>query len=229
MLLVRKSQEAARAHRRTFAGALTVLVLLTFIIRRHNGYVVPLSLAVQAVADNRLDNAIWYANQILEKRAHDPAASVLLGDIYIQKEEYDRAEPVLQNAVNAAPDNASALYLLGVVYLRTGRVQSALDITTKLLKIHAVGPKERGLFADAVNAKGEFDLAGEQYLSLDRYDDAIHAFQSALKQNPDDTRSKLGLIRAYRANGMNGEADALEKTTPEGADRNSKTGDIHDK
>jgi membrane associated rhomboid family serine protease len=214
VVLMRRSMEAAPMRKRAFACGLVVLVLFTVIVRYRNGYVVPLGAAVEAVDDNRLDDAARFANRVLEQHPQDPAANTLLGGIYIQKEEYKRAEPLLRAAVAADPQNRSALYLLGLVYLRTGRFDSTLDITTKLLKLRAVGEKERGLFADAVNAKGEFELAGDQYLSLDRYDEAINAFKSALKVDPANSRAKQGLIRAYRAKGMTSEANALEKNAP---------------
>jgi len=213
-VLTHKASEPARTRKVIFLTTVVVLLTTTLWIRYHNGYVVPLGFAAQAVADNRLNDAERYADLVLQKHPSDEEANVVLGDIYVRQEDYSRAERPLQRATAADPNNRSALYLLGVVYLRTGRVQDALDITTKLIQIGAVGVKERELFADAVKAKGEFDLAGDQYLHLQRYDDAIDAFRAALLRNPNDIRSKRGLVAAYRANGMNPQADALEKTLP---------------
>jgi hypothetical protein len=46
-------------------------------------------------------------------------------------------------------------------------------------------------------------LAGEQYLSIKRIDDAINSFKAAIALNPHDQGAIDGLASAYRARAMN--------------------------
>jgi len=212
-LLLSRGAESARLRTRVFGGGIILLAAATALVRNQNGWVVSLQVANDALAAGKLDDAARNFTMVLEKRPNDIAASLGMGQICLRKTDYSCAESFLNRTLVADPTNNYAEYLLGTVYLRTGRFDDVLEISQTLFLRGAIGPDEQVLFAAALDGKGNHALAGDRYLKLRRYDDAITAFAKALQQKTDDENSKRGLIQAYRAKGMNDEADAVEKTT----------------
>jgi membrane associated rhomboid family serine protease/cytochrome c-type biogenesis protein CcmH/NrfG len=201
----------ARQKRRLIGIAALILALSMVLVRHYNSWVIPLELAREAIEADKLDDASRYLMMVLEKRPNDVQANVITGAVYIEKADYAHAEASLKRALAVDSHNTSAEYTLGLVYLRSGRFDDALDITAKLLQRGVMGVDEQALFAAALDGKGNHVLAGDTYLDLHYYDEAIASFQKALQQKPDDEHSKQRLAQAYRAKGMNEAADALER------------------
>ena len=155
------------------------------------------------MAAGRLDEAARNYTAVLHTHPNDVSANLAMGEICLRKTDYSCAESFLKQVLTAVPENNYAEYLLGIVYLKTGRFDDVLDITTTLALQHAVGYDVQGLFAAALEGKGNFALAGDRYLKMRRYDDAIAAFTKALRRDSHDEFSKRGLAEAYRAKDMN--------------------------
>jgi membrane associated rhomboid family serine protease/Tfp pilus assembly protein PilF len=194
----------------TFPVAGLILISAMILIRHWNGYVVSLELADQALNAGKLDEALNKVMTVLAVKPNDILAKIELGNICLKKGDYICAESSLKSALSADPENNHAEYALGLVYLQTGRFDEALAAAEDLFRRKAVGYDEQALFAAALDGKGEHGLAGDHFLTFKRYDDAIASFQSALRQKPDDEHSKHGLAEAYRAKGMNDDADSIE-------------------
>jgi membrane associated rhomboid family serine protease/Tfp pilus assembly protein PilF len=217
-VLTRGIPATARARRMLqrliFSLATLILISAMTLIRHWNGYVVSLELAEQALDAGNLDRALNEVRTVLATKPNDVLANIELGQICLKKKDYVCAESSLQLALAASPENNHAEYLLGLVYLRTGRPDAALTAAKNLFRRRAVGDDEQTLFAAALDEKGEHALAGDHFLTLKHYDDAIASFQTAMRQDPNDEHALRGLVQAYRAKGMNDKAEEVERRTP---------------
>ncbi len=134
-----------------------------------------------------------------------------------QKGDEKAAIIQLKNALQLAPDNGEARYLLGTLYNETGDYQSAenelqraqeLGIAKsrllvalgeallnqgKLQKILAEITPEPGFKSDVL--AGILTVRGNAYLSLNKPKEAKDAIDAALKQQPDYAEAYLGLAR----------------------------------
>jgi len=200
----------ARFQQLTFSVAGLILISAMILIRHLNGYVVSLELADQALNAGKLDEALNKVMIVLAVKPNDILAKIELGNICLKKGDYVCAESSLKSVLASDPENNHAQYSLGLVYLHTGRFDEALAAAETLFRRKALGYDEQALFAAALDGKGEHRLAGDHFLTLKRYDGAISSFQSALRQNPGDEHSRRGLAEAYRAKGMNDEANSIE-------------------
>ena len=98
-VLTRNVVEPAKLQPRLFAAATMLLVIATFVVRRQNGWVVPLKLASEALASDRLDDASRYLTMVLEKRPNDVPANVIMGAVFLKNAAYPRAEASLKRAL----------------------------------------------------------------------------------------------------------------------------------
>jgi membrane associated rhomboid family serine protease/Flp pilus assembly protein TadD len=212
-VLTRLGTEPARQRARLFTAVTTILISAILVVRHENEWVGRIGSVLESFAENRLDDATGKLSAVLREHPNDVLANVIMGDIYIREGNYVQAEMSLRHALATDPHSNAAERLVGLVYLKTGRFDEALDCTTRLMKNGDFSPEAQALFADALEGKGNHALAGHEYFTLRRYDDAITSFEKALKQKPDDEASKHGLAEAYRAKGMNDEADSIEGST----------------
>ncbi len=190
---------------RVFVGAAVFLFVGIIAVRAENGWVIPLAPGALALDAGRFDEAARDARLVLVEQPDNVPANILLGDACLGKTDYICAESSLERALRKDSGNSAAEYLLGQVYVRTGRFDDASKIATKLLRD---SPGEgQDLFIAALEGKGEFAAAGDFCLSLHRYDEAVTAFKQALQSNPNDLHSKRGLTQAYQSKGINGETD----------------------
>jgi membrane associated rhomboid family serine protease/cytochrome c-type biogenesis protein CcmH/NrfG len=212
-VLCRNVIEPAKLRLRLFAAAAMVLLIATFVVERQNGWVITLRHASDALAADKLDDASRYLMMVLQKRPTNVSANVIMGAVFLQKADYAHAEASLKRALAVDPRNNSAEYFLGLVKLRTGRFDEALDSAMKLIQSGANGVEEQELYSAALEGKGEHALAGDRYLKLRRYDEAIVSYKAAIRQKPDDEHSKRGLEQALSARGLNDKAEATEGST----------------
>jgi membrane associated rhomboid family serine protease len=204
-----------RLRRLVFVGVAVLLVAATIFVRHQNGYVVLRRFAAEAMEAGRFDEAARNATIVLKRRPNDALTNYLMGEIYFRRLDYTRAESSLKRALASDPEYTRAEYLLGLVYLRTERFDDVVGIATKLSQSrhgHPTMEEEGALFGAALDGKGQHADAGDYYLGHKLYDKAIDSFWLGLRQNLGDQRCRLGLVRAYRANGRNKEADEFEKT-----------------
>jgi len=119
------------------------------------------------------------------------AAAVL----HHQAGRLDRAEQIYRLVVEASPNHADALHLLGVIASQRGKHEEASDYILRAIKSN---PNE-AMF------HGNLGIA---YRSLGRFDDAVAAYRRALAIRPDlaDTHYNLGI--ALKAQGRLDEAVA---------------------
>jgi hypothetical protein len=116
-----------------------------------------------------------------------------LAELFDVALEYERAgrladaERMLGHVLNAAPTQADALHLAGIVAYRLGRKSDALDLMQRSMR-------------HGVNTPLYWRNIGEVYRVLGRLDEALAAGQRAVALNPDDpvTLANLAVIHSER-------------------------------
>lgn len=131
----------------------------------------------------------------------DAATLTLLGSLYESLNLHDRAMPIYQRAIGLAPARGDLVVRLGVCCLAVGNAPAAIA---------------------ALKTAAEHDLddlalqrtIGEAYLQERLWDEAILAFQQAVRLAPDDARLWQRLAQAARGAGNLARAvEALHQAT----------------
>ncbi|MFP6782405.1 MAG: tetratricopeptide repeat protein [Gammaproteobacteria bacterium] len=139
--------------------------------------------------------------------------------------EYSRALIELKNAVQAAPENARARFLLGQAYLEAGNADGALK---ELTRARSNGMSDDALNVAIVKAMIRSGKTGEAatelainfvesnatWLSLHgildlaggRYEEAHNALEQAVKLDPENLQKRIAGIRAAIALGTTDDA-----------------------
>ncbi|MDB2615220.1 tetratricopeptide repeat protein [Planktomarina temperata] len=96
----------------------------------------------------------------------------ILGEVYANLEQHDKAIKMFQNLINMAPNNHLTHYNLGLSLRDLNRLEEAVIAFQQVLKINSV-------FTDAL-----FYMA-DAFLKLGKFNDAIKSLQDLLKINKD--------------------------------------------
>lgn len=111
-----------------------------------------------------------------------------LGVIYTQRKDFELAEKYLSLAVSIAPDDPVDRYNLGLIYLKTGKEQKALE---SFHKAEELGYKDSLLLENI----------GEAYFSLREYDRSIETYNKILEINKRNIRVLSRMAEIYYKNG----------------------------
>ena len=132
---------------------------------------------------------------------------------YQQKGDISAAEIQLKNALQKNPDNAEARLLLGKIYLDAGNAESAENEFHRALTAGTPPDQVRPLLAQALLKESQYQkaldetanlpvqgeiaaLRGDAYLGLGQKYQAIDAFNTTLKSDPNSPRALIGLARS---------------------------------
>ncbi len=136
----------------------------------------------------QLERAIADAATAARLKPKEPAAHMLLGDLYRQAGKYDQAIAEFQAALQLTSD-AHAYELLASAQWAAGDASASKSWQTAL----ALRQKQ-----PADSAAAQISL-GDVYLNNGDYDRALASFQAAQKLAPDDASAQRGLGNAYSA------------------------------
>ncbi len=75
--------------------------------------------------NKNLDRALKLANEVARKLPNNPDVADTLGWIYVMKNVYSQAEPYLQQAISAKPDNPSIMYHMAMLRYGQSNQQEA--------------------------------------------------------------------------------------------------------
>ncbi len=127
---------------------------------------------------SRTDRSIGALQERLRQRMDDQPSQTALGLAYLQKARetgdpgyYTRAEGVLSQALERAPDDADTLVGLGALALARHRFEEGL------------GWGERAVAANPHKAAA-YGVVGDAYVELGRYEDAVATFQRMVDVQP---------------------------------------------
>jgi rhomboid protease GluP len=195
---------------------------------RSRSYLVRANRGEQLLDENKTDAAIVELQSSIRQRPDYVPAHFALAHAYFNKQQFADAETELKRVLELQPSLENARYELGMVYLNQKHTQPAKELFTQFV---ARDPNNAdGYFGlgMALADEGDDQAAIEQYrraLQLDpdspaayyrlglsqaklkNYDEAIAAFRKQ-ENSGDDYYTELALANAYRAKGMQSDADA---------------------
>lgn len=151
------------------------------------------------------DGALASASRALEAAPDDPRVLLAAGLAYRGKEHHAFAEQAFRSLLEGEHGSRGVRLMLVQTLQVQGRAGEALEALQPLL-------------ADAVVPPALLRLAGELGLRAGRVDDALGWLRAALQQMPDDERTVLALMQAWR---MAGDADDARRTLDDALERTS--------
>jgi tetratricopeptide (TPR) repeat protein len=128
--------------------------------------------ATRAFAIKDYGNAERYAQEVINKAPHAASPHILLGTIYGNQGNYDKAVASFTKARELRPRNVEALNNLGVMYRFAGDLAKAEEALKAAIKI----------------AKRRADIyynLGNVYKQGDKFAEALEAYEQALELDPD--------------------------------------------
>ena len=135
-----------------------------------------------APALNREDSRGFYADEQF--------ASALA---YFRSARYDKAEAIYRKVLKKDPENAGALHMTGLIALKKGRPERAVQLLIKAAKI---SPDRPEILCDLGNA----------FKAMGRHKDAIKAHRMVVTLMPSSAEALSNLGSAYNAAGKVGKA-----------------------
>lgn len=170
------SAEEARSGWRLGVFAATGLLLLTVfsLVKRANGYVVPLEEAVNALEKNQPQEAVRNLEQANSRKPGQSAVLALLGDAYVQNGQYAKAEPILTARVQNHPEDAYAQYNLGFAKLKLGKVDEAIPLLQKAAELDPRDPETQQALGEAYQAKSMLSQAQAAFRKAEELRQAAH-------------------------------------------------------
>lgn len=143
-----------------------------------------------------LSHAFKLAKKALSLDEYSFEAYRVLSFIYLTQRQHDKAIEASEKAVSLAPSAADALFTQGLVLRFSGRVNEAISIHEKAIRLNPIPP------ASYLNQLGLC------YAFIGEYEKAISTCKEALHKNPDDLVGRIALAIAYSSLGREEEADA---------------------
>jgi rhomboid protease GluP len=197
-------------------------------LHRSRSYLIHAQRGEELLEGKKRDQAIAELQTAIHQRPEYIPAHFSLAHAYFDQKQFDLAESELKRVLELSPRHGGALYELGMVYLNQQRIGEAKENFTNLVQADKTdGYAHLGLgmtLAAEQNheaAVEEYKQAAELEPDLDsvfyrmgiseakqrNYDAAISAFHSQQAKAGDDVDTENALAAAYRAKGMDREAD----------------------
>ena len=146
------------------------------------------SLGVAYMNQQRPADAQKYFEQALAADEKFSVARLNLGIALLGQQKLDLAKEALLRASAELPNDPFAWYNLGLVYKDSGDAEKGIAAFRQVTKI-------------APDAADGFYFVGYLSSQLQKYDEAIAAFQAALAAEPHHASSEFGLARAFQRKG----------------------------
>jgi len=150
--------------------------------------------------EQSLAKAMQYAQKCVALDESRSFAHAILGFTHLVLRQWDRAVEEMEIAVSLNPNYADSVVGLAVVYRSVGRVEEALSMLEKAMRLN---PRPPNWYLH------EF---GSCYRLMGRYEKAIAVLKSVLNRSPDYLSSRLNLIVTYI---LSGEEEAARKEAVE--------------
>ena len=141
------------------------------------------------------DQALSLFQQILAENPTITSAYLGIGDIYIIKNDYERAEPAYARAARLEPRNFDAQYGHGLALQMLGRF------------VDAIRAYHRALVIEPESFNANLNIA-TTYLQMGEPESAVTFAEKAVEANPQDGPARVNLGAAYERVGRNADAVA---------------------
>ena len=223
----------------TFAAAALIVTGAFTLVLRANAYVVDVTRGSEALDTGNLKVAIEKLSAATKKNPKFAPGFAMLGNAYLRQKNTAAAEAALQRALRLDTQSSYAKYNLGLLYMRTGRLDKAKALFSELVSSNPKDTRSLLLLGATLDAMENHEEAistlqraanldpkdpeiygylGSAQLSASQYDEAIKSFQEALRLKEDYKGAELGLAAAYKAKGLDSKAAAAREkaaTMPE--------------
>jgi tetratricopeptide (TPR) repeat protein len=133
--------------------------------------------------------AMQYAQKCVALDESLSDAHAVLGVIHLVLRQWDKAIEESEIAVSQNPNSADSVVLLAMAYRTVGRVEEALSMLEKAMRLNPMPPNWY---------LHEF---GSCYRLMGSYEEAIAVLKRVLNRNPDYLNSRLNLIATYVMSG----------------------------
>jgi len=136
----------------------------------------------------------------------DPAIYSAFTNLYVMQRQYDKAITSAEQAIELSPGGARSHLSMGMALFFSCRFEDAIPYFEKAIRLNPYPP---GLY---------FRTLASVYKYVGRYDESLATYKKALKLNPDDLFSRLGLTSLYilmdRKDDANHEAQEVIRIHP---------------
>ncbi|MCI0365074.1 MAG: tetratricopeptide repeat protein [Phycisphaerales bacterium] len=154
--------------------------------------------AAAAKQSGDYDTALTMFQEILAENPTITTAYIGIGDVYVLKKDYVKAEPAYERAAKLEPRNFNAQFGHGL----------ALQMLSKF--IEAVRAYHRALTIDPESIKANLNLA-ITYLQMNEASSAVLFAEKAVSLEPGNGTARINLGAAYEKTGRN--IEAIEQYT----------------
>jgi len=121
----------------------------------------------------------------------------LIGYIYLQKRQYEKAVTEAEQAVTLSPNDADARAHMANIFNFVGKRKEAINLSKQAIRLN---PFPQSYY---------FSFLGEALCLAGQYEEAIKAYKKALHLYPKDSSSMAGMAVAYSLLGRKKEAKAI--------------------
>ncbi len=192
--------------------------------------------AQQLLGDGKADEAIAELQTAIRAHPDDAFAHYNLAHAYSKRNRVAEEEAELKRVLQLQPNAPYAAYQLGILYLEQKRAAESQQMFEKVLAsngqhagahlgmgllLAAKGSDEAAIkefniaVASEPETRGAYHLLANSYARLHKYDDAIAAYQQAIKVDGDDYNIESALAAIYQAKGMKTEAEQARRMAAE--------------
>lgn len=119
----------------------------------------------------------------------NPAYRFLLGNLYYEAGDWEKSERYLREAIARFPDFRRAHRTLGLVLIQEGRYSEAVDTWLTVIRLGGGDAQSYGLLAYS-------------YLTLEKYESALHAYRAARMYRPDSIDFRRGQAQCLLQTGQ---------------------------
>ena len=146
-----------------------------------------------------LDRALELATTVYKKLPDNPNVADTLGWVYVMKDVYSQAEPYLQQALTAMPDNASINYHMGVLRYKLKQQQKAEKLLTKAVEKGLSDNEQKGAkeILTAIALLSEKLLAATSLKDEGKADQAMVLFEEILQNEGFNSDAAAALAVLY--------------------------------
>ena len=209
------------------AAAACSLVLGYGLIVRAEGYIVPAERGRTLLAAGQSKQAIGDLNESVRKNPDFAEGFSLLGQAYLQQQQFPAAEQSFRRSLALQPAANDVRYQLAMVLLAERRAKDSIAAFAEIVKRDPANASARIGMGTAAAMNGNFELAlqafqsaakldpanpqvyagiGVAAMQLNEPDIAVAALMKQVDIEPDNANALLQLALAYKAKGMQKDA-----------------------
>lgn len=140
--------------------------------------------------ESTLDHAEALATTAINLNSELPVAYFVTALVYRERRDYVKAVVEAEKAIRVDPNYANGRVALATVLYYTGRAEEGLEQIREAMKL------------EPHSTHNYLWHLGQAYFILNRYEEAITAFEEGLQKNPTSERLRLWLAAAYAQMGQ---------------------------